>query len=322
MKKIGVLTSGGDCPGMNACIRAVVRTAIYHKWKVAGIKRGFAGLIEGEVFPMDVSSVSNIINLGGTILKSARSLEFKTRRGQEKAHRVIKKAGLDRIVVIGGDGSLRGARALDKTWKVPTIGVPGSIDNDVYGTDYSIGFDTAMNTAVQAVDRIRDTATSHDRLFIIEVMGRECGAIALGTGLAGGAEDILLPETVTDIEKICRKLEGGRKRGKSSSILIVAEGDEAGGAFKISKKIERRTGYHVRVTILGHLQRGGSPTARDRILASRLGQAAVEMLIKGRSNLMVGVVNNRIKTCSLEQTGKCKKKIDRSLYKLAQILAI
>ncbi|MCD5390408.1 6-phosphofructokinase [candidate division NPL-UPA2 bacterium] len=322
MKKIGVLTSGGDCPGMNACIRAVVRTAIYHRWKVAGIKSGFAGLIDGEVFDMDVSSVSNIINLGGTILKSARSLEFKTRKGQARAHRVIKKAGLGGMVVIGGDGSLRGARKLAKTWKVPTVGVPASIDNDISGTDYSIGFDTAVNTALEAIDRIRDTATSHDRLFIIEVMGRECGFIALYAGLAGGAEDILLPETATDLEDICRKLEQGRKRGKSSSIIIVAEGDEAGGAFKISKEIEQRTGYHVRVTVLGHLQRGGSPTARDRILASRLGAAAVEMLIKGKHNLMVGVVSNRIKTYPLEHAWKCKKKIDRSLYKLTQILAI
>lgn len=322
LKNIGVLTSGGDCSGMNACIRAVVRTAIYHRLKVMGIKRGYAGLIDGEAEDMAVSSVSNIINRGGTILKTARSPEFRRKSGQKKACEQIKKFGLERIVVIGGDGSFRGASKLDRIWGIPTIGVPATIDNDIAGTDHSIGFDTAVNTALQAIDKIRDTATSHDRLFIIEVMGRSSGFIALGAGLAGGAEDILLPETKTNLDSICQKLEKGRKRGKTSSILIVAEGDEAGGAFDISKKIKRRTGYDVRVTVLGYLQRGGSPTALDRIVASQLGSAAVELLIKGKRNSMVGITNGEVRAHPLDYAWKQKKKIDRHLYRLSQILAI
>ncbi len=321
-KKIGILTSGGDCPGMNACIRAVTRTAIYHRLKVAGIKRGYAGLIDGEIEDMSVSSVSNIINQGGTILKTARSLEFRRKSGQKKACEQIKKFGLEGIIVIGGDGSFRGASKLDRIWDIPTIGIPATIDNDIAGTDYSIGFDTAVNTAVQAIDKIRDTAVSHDRLFIIEVMGRKAGFIALESGLAGGAEEILIPEVKTNLDVICRKLMEGRKRGKTSSILVVAEGDEAGGAFQISKKIKQRTDYNVRVTVLGHIQRGGSPSALDRIVASQLGSAAVELLLKGKRDAMVGVVNGQVKIHPLDYAWKQKKKIDRYLYHLSQILAI
>lgn len=322
IKKLGVLTSGGDSSGMNACIRAVVRTAIHGGWKVSGIKRGYAGLIEGDAEDLSVSSVSNIISRGGTILKTARSKEFRLKSGQKKAYAQIKKLGLGGLIVIGGDGSFRGAKKLNQIWKVPTIGVPATIDNDIAGTDYTIGFDTTVNTALQAIDNIRDTAHSHDRLFIVEVMGRQAGFIALAAGLAGGAEDILIPETKTNLDSICRKLEKGRKRGKSSSILVVAEGDEAGGAFEIAKKIKRRTHYDVRVTILGYLQRGGSPTAQDRIIGSQLGAGATELLMQGKRNLMVGITNGELSTHTLDYACKNKRKIDRRLYRLSQILAI
>ena len=322
MRRIGVLTSGGDSPGMNPCIRAVVRKAIYEGLEVMGIKRGFRGLMEGDVEELHAHSVSGIIHQGGTILKTARAESFKTREGQERAVKTIKKLGIEGLIVIGGDGSLRGAYTLDRDWNIPVIGVPASIDNDIAGTDFSIGFLTAVNTALEAIDRIRDTATSHNRLFIIEVMGRSSGFIALWAGLAGGAEDILIPERKTDLDEVCRKLEEGRLRGKSSSILVVAEGDEAGGAFEIAKRIEKKIGYETRVVVLGHLQRGGSPVALDRILATKLGVSAVELLIKGERRKMVGLISNQIKASPIEHAWKEKKKVDLSFYDLSQVMAI
>jgi len=322
MRRIGVLTSGGDSPGMNPCIRAVVRKAIYEGLEVMGIKRGFRGLMEGDVEELHAHSVSGIIHQGGTILKTARAESFKTKEGQERAVKTIKKLGIEGLIVIGGDGSLRGAYTLDRDWDIPVIGVPASIDNDIAGTDFSIGFLTAVNTALEAIDRIRDTATSHNRLFIIEVMGRSSGFIALWAGLAGGAEDILIPERKTDLDEVCRKLEEGRLRGKSSSILVVAEGDEAGGAFEIAKRIEKKIGYETRVVVLGHLQRGGSPVALDRILATKLGTSAVELLIKGERRKMVGLISNQIKASPIEHAWKEKKKVDLSFYDLSQVMAI
>jgi len=322
MRRIGVLTSGGDSPGMNPCIRAVVRKAIYEGLEVMGIKRGFRGLMEGDVEEVHAHSVSGIIHQGGTILKTARAESFKTKEGQERAVKTIKKLGIEGLIVIGGDGSLRGAYTLDRDWDIPVVGVPASIDNDIAGTDFSIGFLTAVNTALEAIDRIRDTATSHNRLFIIEVMGRSSGFIALWAGLAGGAEDILIPERKTDLDEVCRKLEEGRLRGKSSSILVVAEGDKAGGAFEIAKRIEKKIGYETRVVVLGHLQRGGSPVALDRILATKLGVSVVELLIKGERRKMVGLISDQIKASPIEHAWKEKKKVDLSFYDLSQVMAI
>lgn len=321
MKRIALLTSGGDCPGLNACIRAVVRKSAYEGLKVVGIKRGFVGLMEKDTVEMELSSVSGIIHQGGTILRTARSEHFKTREGQKKAFDTIKELGIEGLIVIGGDGSFRGAYYLNKDWDVSTIGVPATIDNDIAGSDFTIGFATAVNTALEGIDRIRDTTTSHDRLFIIEVMGRTSGYIALWAGLAGGVEDILIPELRTDLDEVCRKLEEGRRRGKTSSIIVVAEGDEAGNAFEIGEKIRKRIGYEIRVVVLGHLQRGGSPVALDRILATRLGSAAVELLIKGKRGKMVGLVSNQIKPFPIEYAWKTKKKIDLGLYTLSQVMA-
>lgn len=316
MKKIGVLTSGGDSPGMNSAIRAVVRKAICMNREVVGIKRGFKGLVDGDIFPMDSRSVSGIVNRGGTILLSSRCEEFKTEEGQKKALANIKKWGIEGLIVIGGDGSYRGAYALYKNWGIPTVGIPGTIDNDLWGTDLTIGFDTAINIAVEAIDRIRDTATSHERLFIIEVMGRTSGFIALYSGVAGGAEDILIPEMPTELENIIERLEEGKKKGKVSSILVVAEGDEEGGALKIASKIKDKVGYETRVLILGHLQRGGAPTALDRILATRLGAIAVETLLEGKGGVAVGWVNKSSKISPLPEAWSKKKKIDSDLYPL------
>jgi len=321
MRKIAILTSGGDCPGMNACIRAVVRKAIYQGLKVVGVRRGFAGLIERDISPLEATSVSGIIHRGGTILKTARSPLFKTKKGQKMAFESIKKLGIEGIVVIGGDGSFRGAYELNKNWNIPTVGIPATIDNDIAGTDFTIGFDTAINTALEGIDRIRDTATSHQRLFIIEMMGRKSGFITLWSGLAGGVEEIIIPEVKTDIDEICQRLEKGRNRGKNSSIIVVAEGDEAGGAFEIGEKIRKKIGYEIRVVILGHLQRGGSPTAMDRILATRLGSAATDILIKGERGKMVGLVANQIKISPLCNASERKKEINLNLYKLSEILS-
>ncbi len=322
INRVGVLTSGGDSPGMNACVRAVVRTAIYHGIKVVGIMRGYAGLIDGEIVEMQLGSVSNIIQRGGTILKTARSEEFKTHEGRAKASENIQKFGIDALITIGGDGTYRGASDFNSDYGISVIGAPGTIDNDIYGTDFTIGYDTAINTALDAVDRIRDTAASHNRVFFIEVMGRNSGFIALDVGLAGGAEAILIPETLTDIDELCETLTSGRKRGKHSSIVIVAEGDESGNSYEIAQKVKEKTDLDYRVTVLGHIQRGGSPTARDRILASRIGSAAVESLMDGMSNVMMGEIKGDIVPTKLEMIWSSKKQIDPNLCSLAKILSI
>ncbi|MCD6406321.1 6-phosphofructokinase [Candidatus Aerophobetes bacterium] len=321
MKRIGILTSGGDAPGMNACIRSVVRFAIYRGVEVIGVKRGYAGLIEGDIQPMNAGSVSGIIYQGGTILKTARSLYFMEEEGQRKAVENIKKFKIDGLIVIGGDGSLKGANVLDEKWQVPVAGVPATIDNDLWGTDFTIGFLTAVETALEAIDKIRDTATSHERLFFVEVMGRTSGFIALWSGLAGGAEDVLIPEKNFSLEEICQKLEKGRKRGKVSSIIVVAEGNKLGSAFEIASKIGEKTNYETRVVVLGHLQRGGPPCAWDRILGTRLGKAAVKALIEGKRNIMVGIVNGKEKISPLPQVLKNKKNVDLELYSLNEIMA-
>jgi 6-phosphofructokinase 1 len=320
LRRIGVITAGGDAPGMNAAIRAVVRTAIYHGLEVIGIERGYAGLIEGQMRPMDVRSVSGIINKGGTILKTARCPEFETYEGRRKAVRNLERAGVEGLVIIGGDGSLHGLQLLDEEWGVPAIGVPATIDNDVPGTDYSIGFDTAVNTALEAIDRIRDTAESHERIFVIEVMGRSKGFIALEVAVGGGAEIVLLPEIPFDMGKVCEKLEEGRRRGKRSSIVVTAEG--AARAEEVGMEIERNTGLPVRTAVLGHIQRGGTPTAFSRSLACRLGAAAVELLIRGEKGKMVGVVGGVIKASEVREVLREEKRIDTELYRVFEMLAI
>jgi len=320
VQRIAVLTSGGDSPGMNAAIRAVVRKAIYHGLEVIGIKRGFSGFIEADMWPMDLSSVGDIVHRGGTILRTARSEEFKTPEGREKAFANVQRFGIQGLVVIGGDGSFRGADTFNSEYNLPVIGVPGTIDNDIIGTEYSIGFDTAINTVVDAINKIRDTATSHERTFILEVMGRESGYIALMAGLAGGAESILIPELRYSIDEVCEKLIHGYKRGKLHSIIIVAEG--AGSGLDVGKRINEKTGLETKVTILGHLQRGGTPTAFDRILASRMGAKAVEILIEGYRKHMVGMVADKIVASSLDASYKGKRAIDLDIYNLANILSI
>ncbi len=307
---------------MNACIRAIVRKAVYEGIEVVGIRRGFAGLMEGDSCPLNTHSVSGIICQGGTILGTARAEGFLVEEGQRRASDTVRKLGIEGLIVIGGDGSFRGAYNLNKKWQIPTTGIPATIDNDIAGSDLTIGFVTALNTALEAIDKLRDTATAHNRLFIVEVMGRTSGYIALWAGLAGGAEEILIPEMKTDLDEVCRKLEEGRIRGKTSSIIVVAEGDEAGGAFKIGKKIREKIGYEVRVAVLGHLQRGGSPTVLDRILATRLGADAVEVLKRGDGGKMVGLIANQVEIFPLEHAWREKKEIDLDLYQLSQIMAI
>ncbi|QUH25702.1 6-phosphofructokinase [Serpentinicella alkaliphila] len=318
MKKIGVLTSGGDAPGMNAAIRAVVRNGVYRGCEIIGIKRGYEGLLNGQYTEMNLSSVADIIHRGGTILGTARSEEFKTNGGRNKALEFIKKVGLEGLIVIGGDGSFKGAQELCKLG-VPTVGVPGTIDNDLNYTDYTIGFDTAMNTVLDAISKIRDTSTSHERTNIIEVMGRDCGDIALYSGLAGGAESIILPEISLDIEKICEKILNGIKRGKRHSIIMLAEG--AGSAIDLAKSIQDITGIETRTTILGYIQRGGSPTAFDRILASKMGAKAVDILLDGEENKVVGVNGNDIIAKDIDMALKTEKRFDKSAYDLADILS-
>lgn len=319
MNTIGVLTSGGDSPGMNAAIRAVVRSAISNGCKVVGIKRGYDGLIHGQLEEMNLSSVADIIHRGGTMLRTARSEEFTTEEGRKRALNVIKVFGIEGLVVIGGDGSFRGAQKLSELG-IPTIGIPGTIDNDLAYTDYTIGFDTAMNTVVDAISKIRDTSTSHGRANIIEVMGRHCGDIALYAGLAGGAESIIIPEVGLDIDRVCRKLIKGKNRGKLHSIIVLAEG--VGGAIELGKIIEEKTGIETRATILGHIQRGGSPTAFDRVLASKMGAKAVELLLEGKGNLVVGVKGNEIFAMNIEEALKMEKKLDTAVYQLTDILSI
>lgn len=323
MKKIAVFTSGGDSPGMNACIRSVVRTAIYNKLEVVGIIRGYEGMINGDFLPMQSSSVSNIIQRGGTILKSARSKQFMTKEGRAKAAENLKNEGIEGIVAIGGDGTFTGAKIFFEEHGVPTIGVPGTIDNDLYGTDYTIGYDTAVNTVVEAVDKIRDTADAHDRLFFVEVMGRDAGFIALRSGISVGAEAVLIPETETYVDRLIEKLQKGWERQKSSSIIIVAEGDDAGGAYEVAEKVKAKfKHYETKVTVLGHLQRGGSPSAADRVLASQMGNAAVSALIEGRKNEMVGIVNRKVVFTPFENAIKHHQKINQELLKLADVLSI
>ncbi len=322
MNKIAILTSGGDAPGMNAAIRSAVRTAVSSGLDVLGVRRGFAGLIDGEIYPVNARSVSGIINMGGTILKTARSEEFRSIEGRQKASESIRKHGIGGLIVIGGDGSYRGADFLNGEGGLKVIGIPGTIDNDIAGTDYTIGFDTAVNTALEAIDRLRDTANSHDRLFIIEVMGRDSGFIGLYSALSGGAEGVLIPEYPTDLGEICRVLEEGRGRGKLSSILVVAEGDEEGGAFDIAGKIHDKIGYDVRVAILGHILRGGAPTALDRFIATKFGEHAVNLLLEGISGKAVGIDGQKSVYTSLKHAYTEKKHIEESAYRLVEKLAV
>jgi len=321
MKTIGVFTSGGDAPGMNACLRAVVRTGLHQGLRVVGIRRGYAGMLRGEFQEMDHASVSNIIQLGGTIIKTARSQEFFEPEERAKAAHLVKDAGIEGLVAIGGDGTFRGAQCLWEEHAIPIIGAPGTIDNDLYGTDETIGFDTAVNTALDAIDRVRDTATSHDRLFFVEVMGRESGFIALDVGAAGGAEMILVRDDDVGVQQIHDVILSGIEHGKTSSIIVVAEGDEEGGAIEIARKVRELGGVECRAIVLGHTQRGGAPTARDRILASELGAAAVDALLCGVSAKMVGRVNGGIVLTPLPDTWCKKKPLNQRLYELACALA-
>ncbi|MEQ8908011.1 MAG: 6-phosphofructokinase [Vicingaceae bacterium] len=323
MKKIAVFTSGGDSPGMNACIRAVVRTARYNKLEVIGIIRGYAGMIQGDFQAMNSASVSNIIQRGGTILKSARSEEFRTSEGRAKAAEKLKAEGVEGIVAIGGDGTFTGAKIFAEEHGFAIMGAPGTIDNDLYGTDYTIGYDTAINTVVQAVDKIRDTADAHDRLFFVEVMGRDAGFIALRSGIGVGAEAILIPETETYLDQLIEKLKKGWERQKSSSIIIVAEGDDAGGAYQVAEKVKAKfTHYETKVTVLGHVQRGGSPSAADRVLASQMGSEAVNALLTGRKNEMVGIVNRKVVFTPFEKAIKHHQSINQELLSLAEVLSL
>lgn len=322
IKNIGVFTSGGDAPGMNAAIRAVVRTALYHDLQVTGIRRGYEGMINGDYEFLHRKSVSNIIQRGGTILKSARSEQFKTPEGRKLAHYQLKKHNVDALVAIGGDGTFTGAKALYEEFGIPVIGLPGTIDNDLTGTDFTIGYDTAINTVMNAVDKIRDTAESHDRLFIVEVMGRDSGMIAVRTGVASGAESILIPESESDIIGLYDRLENGRK-DKSSRIVIVAEGEQEGGAFEIGNTIKEKFPHiDTRISILGHIQRGGKPTCMDRVLASRLGYAAVEALMEGRSGEMIGVIHDEISYTPLEKAISKSSEINLNLVKIVEVLSL
>lgn len=319
MKRIGVLTSGGDAPGMNAAIRAVVRTAVYNKVEVYGIKRGFSGLLEEDIEPLNVYSVADIIHRGGTILRSSRSEYFKTDAGQKKAIQVLEEFNIDSLIVIGGDGSFKGARALSNKG-VNTISLPGTIDNDIGCTDYSIGFDTALNTALDAIGKIRDTTSSHNRVNVVEVMGRDCGEIALFAGLAGGAESILVPERDYDLDAISDKLLRGKDRGKLHSIIVLAEG--VGNFEDFCKKIEEKTGVSTRGTNLGYIQRGGSPTAFDRILASRMGYMAVNLLLEGKTNRVIGIRDNKYLDMDTNEALEIKKEFDMEAYRIADVLSI
>ena len=322
IKRIGVLTSGGDAPGMNACIRAVVRCAVDRGIEVIGIKRGYEGLLERDMLPLGPRAVGHILARGGTFLDSFRCEEMKTPEGIKKAADILDKERIEGLITIGGDGTFRGAAALAKEGRVKIIGVPGTIDNDVYGTDYTIGFDTAINTALQAIDKIRDTAESHDRLFFVEVMGRNRGFIALAVGIAGGADEILIPEMDTDFQVLAQSLKKNFKAGKKSSLVVVAEGDTPGGAQAIADKVGWLIGTDYRVVALGHVQRGGSPTARDRILASELGAAAVNGLADGVDGCMVGQIGSEIVGTPLEETWTKTKELDTRMLRMLHILAI
>ena len=320
MKRIGVYTSGGDAPGMNACVRAVVRGGLYNGCEVIGMQYGYEGMIDGKFVDLQARSVANIIQRGGTILRTARSERFRTKEGRAQAAANLKKEGIDGLVAIGGDGTFQGATLLNEEHGFPIIGVPGTIDNDLFGTDYTIGYDTAVNTAMEAIDKIRDTAASHDRLFYVEVMGRDAGFIALDVGISGGAEFIIIPEARTEIQILKDQL-GAMKKVKTSALIIVAEGEDEGGAFSLAEKVKGAAGYDYRVCVLGHIQRGGSPTARDRLLASRLGVAAVEALLEGQSTVMVGEIHGRVAFTPLKETWIRRKVVDSDLWRLAAILS-
>ncbi|MGD9991733.1 MAG: 6-phosphofructokinase [Salinivirgaceae bacterium] len=323
IKRIGVLTSGGDAPGMNAAIRAVTRMAIYHGLEVYGIRSGYHGMINDQIIKLESHDVSNIIQRGGTILKTARSAEFRTPEGRAQAYANLKKHQIDALVIIGGDGSLTGARLLSEEYDIPCVGVPGTIDNDLYGTDYTIGYDTAINTVVEAVDKIRDTASAHNRLFFVEVMGRDAGFIALRSGIAVGAEAILVPERDTPYDKLKCYLETGFVNKKTSGIVIVAEGEQQGGAYEIANKVKADfSQYEVKVTVLGHIQRGGSPTAYDRVTASHMGAAAVDALLDDQKSVMIGIVNKQIVHVPFNKTIKARKPLNEELLKISQILSI
>jgi 6-phosphofructokinase 1 len=318
--KVGVLTSGGDAPGMNAAIRGVVRAATHRKIEIYGIRRGYQGMIEGDFVKMDSASVSGIIQRGGTILQTARCMEFMTSEGRKKAYDQLNAFGINAVIVIGGDGSFTGASIMSREYDIPFIGIPGTIDNDLYGTDYTIGFDTALNTVVNAVDKIRDTASSHGRIFFVEVMGKEAGFIALQSGIACGAEGILIPEEKGQIEKL-RKYLDERAKLKKSSIILVAEGEDEGGAIPIANKMKvEYPEFDIRTTILGHIQRGGTPSAVDRINASRMGVAAIEALIDDQKSIMIGIVNNEIVHVPLNKTVKLCKDVSRDLLAITDLL--
>jgi len=323
IKNIGLLTSGGDAPGMNACVRAVVRTATYNDVKITGIIAGYEGLINGEFKELNSSAVGNIIQKGGTILKTARSARFMEKEGRQLAYENFKAAGLDALIVIGGDGSFKGAQVFSDEFLVPVIGIPGTIDNDLFGTDFTIGYDTAINTVVEAVDNIRDTAASHNRLFFVEVMGRDAGLIALRSGIACGAEAILIPETKTHVDRLIAQLERGWKRQKSGHVIIVAEGDDAGGAFKIAELVQKKFDkLETKVCILGHIQRGGNPSCMDRVLATRLGYESVVALLEGKSKVMCGQMAGKIVFTPLSQAVKHNHDINKRIIEMAEIMAL
>ncbi len=324
MKKVAVLTSGGDAPGMNAAIRAVVRACAFNQLECVGVFRGLQGLIEGDFKEMGPRSVKNIINRGGTILKSARSKEFHTPEGRAKAYAQLQKAGIDALVVIGGDGTFTGASVFMSEYDIPIVGLPGTIDNDINGTDYTIGYDTALNTVVEAIDKIRDTANSHNRLFLIEVMGRDAGDIALNAGIGAGAEEILIPEENLGLDRLVNSLKRSKKSGKSSSIVVVAEGDQSGkNIFELAEYVrENLDDYEVKVTVLGHIQRGGSPSCYDRVLASRLGVGAVDALLDGARGVMIGVASNKVVSVPFEEAIKGENEIDLDLIRVADITSV
>lgn len=324
IKKIGVLTSGGDSPGMNAAIRAVVRTCAFHNIECTGIYRGYQGMIEGDFKEMGPRSVNNIINKGGTILKSARSKDFMTPEGRKQAHDNLIKNGIDALVIIGGNGSFAGGLQFNSEFGFPVIGIPGTIDNDIYGTSHTLGYDTALNTVVEVIDKIRDTASSHNRLFFIEVMGRDAGHIALNAGIGAGAEEILIPEEDMGLDRLLDSLRKSKASGKSSSIVVIAEGDKIGkNAFELKDYVEENMPeYDVRVSILGHMQRGGAPSCFDRVLASRLGVKAVESLLEGKSNYMAGLLKDEIILTPLEKAVKDKSIVDKELIRISDIVSI
>ncbi len=324
IKKIAVLTSGGDSPGMNASIRSVARTCAYHNIDCVGIYRGYEGMIEGDFKSLTARNVKGIINKGGTVLKSARSEAFRTKEGREKAYKNLINEHVDALVTIGGDGTFNGAYTFNKEFNFPVIGIPGTIDNDIYGTSHTLGYDTALNTVVDAIDKIRDTASSHNRLFFVEVMGRDVGHIALNVGIGAGAEEILIPEEDLGLDRLVESLRRSKKSGKSSSIVVVAEGDKIGkNVFELKDYVdENMTDYDVRVSVLGHMQRGGPPSCFDRVLASRMGVKAVESLLDGKSNYMVGLLNNKMELTPFEQAIKGKSKINKELLRVSDIMSI